>query len=119
MIVKFVVERSGVNRRFQLHCRTLFSLSHSSKYPHFEGGIFLVCIINNEHNHPVYCADSMRHRDVSDQTREEITGLFESGHSPSTALDVLKFNLQDKHGDDYLFLAADRAVCPDVQYCYR
>ena len=105
--------------RFQLHCGTLCSLSHSSKDPHFKGGLFLVCVINNEHNHPMHCADSMRHRDVSNQTREEITGLFESVYSPSTVLDILKFQLQDKNGDDYLFMAANRAVCPDVQYCYR
>ena len=111
--------RGRVKSEFHLHCGTLFSLSHSSKDPHFEGDIFLVCTINNTHNHPVHCADSMRHRDVSDETREEITGLFEPGHSPSAALDVVKFKLQDKNGDDYLFVAADRAVCPDVQYCYR
>ena len=95
------------------------SVAHSSKDPHFGDGLFLVCTINNHHNHPVHCADSVRYRDVADETCEEITRLFESGHSPSTALDVLKFQLQDKPGDDYVVLAADRALCQDLQYCYR
>ena len=91
-----------------------FLLLHNPRDPRFEGGFFLVCAINNEHNHPVHCADSMRHRAVSDETREEFTGLLESGHSPSTVLDVLKFKLQDKHGDDYLFLEADGSMCPHL-----
>ena len=91
-----------------------FLLPTARKDPYFEDGLFLVCTINNHHNHPVHCADSVRYRDVADETREEITRIFESGHSPSTALDVLKFQLQDKPGDDYVVLAADRAGCPDL-----
>ena len=58
------------------------SVAHSLKDPHFEDGLFLVCAINNHHNHPVHCADSVHYRDVADETRKEITRLLESGHSP-------------------------------------
>ncbi|KAK0131669.1 hypothetical protein N1851_014550 [Merluccius polli] len=74
--------------------------------------------ICNDHNHNIYVADAVRHRDVGDKTKGKLTKLFEAGHSPSSALDVLKYDLQVEHGDDYVFATADRALCPTLEYCY-
>ncbi|KAM4619771.1 uncharacterized protein ACJ7VT_006532, partial [Polymixia lowei] len=38
-------------------------------------------------------------RDVSAITAERLTELFRQGHSPSSALDTLKYDLQEEEGD--------------------
>ena len=100
---------------FTVHTNVLFSSSDV----HRQNGLYLLVVLNNVHNHPLHCANVLRFRDVSDETRAEVVRLFEAGHSPSTARDVLQYELHAKHGDDYIFAAADRALCPDVQYCFR
>ncbi|KAJ8043334.1 hypothetical protein HOLleu_10378 [Holothuria leucospilota] len=73
-----------------------------------------------EHNHEVECADAFRKRDVNDTTKEKLLELFRAGHSPSSALDTLKYDLQsDNTNEEYLRLSADKSICPDLQYCYR
>ncbi|XP_056150733.1 uncharacterized protein LOC130125243 [Lampris incognitus] len=75
--------------------------------------------ISNIHNHNIHVADAVRHRDVGSVAVEKLTKLFEAGHSPSSALDVLKYDLQVEYGDDYIYTSADRSICPDLQFCYR
>lgn len=50
---------------------------------------------------------------------EKLTKLFEAGNSPSSALDVLQYDLLVEHGDDYVYKAADRSICPDLGFCTR
>ena len=45
--------------------------------------------------------------------------LFARGHSPSSALNTHKLNLQVEYGAEYFITAADRAICPDLQFCHR
>ena len=45
--------------------------------------------------------------------------LLQDGHSPTSALEVLKYDLQAQHGKDYFSVAGDRHYCPDLQWCYR
>ena len=72
------------------------------------------------HNHEVQCADAFRKRDVNDNTKEKLLELFRAGHSPSSALDTLKYDLQsDNTNEEYLRMSADKSICPDLQYCYR
>ena len=73
----------------------------------------------NEHNHYLHCANNVRHKDVSEETRKKILDLFESGHSPYSALDVYKMDLKNAYREDYYKVAADRSLCPDLQWCYR
>ncbi len=75
--------------------------------------------LRNEHNHSASGADAMVRRDVSRETIEKLKTLFESGHSASSALNQLKYDLQEKEQDNYVHAAADRSVCPDLQFCYR
>ena len=65
------------------------------------------------------CAEAMRYRDVAPETSNKLQTLFESGHSPSSALTTLKYDLQEEMGDSYVFAAADRSICPDLSFCFR
>ncbi|XP_035516707.1 uncharacterized protein si:dkey-75a21.2 [Morone saxatilis] len=85
--------------------------------PHMKEGLFLHINLRNEHNHGAY--EAVTRCDVSGETIEKLKKLFESGHSPSSALDVLKYDLQEEEQDNYVYAAADRSVCPDLQFCYR
>ncbi|XP_018523396.1 inactive serine/threonine-protein kinase VRK3 isoform X1 [Lates calcarifer] len=48
---------------------------------------------------------------------EKLKKLLEAGHSPSSALDVLKYDLQVQCKDDCT--SADHSVCPDLHFCHR
>ncbi|XP_063965028.1 uncharacterized protein LOC135156449 [Lytechinus pictus] len=100
-----------VLKRFIKHSR--------SKDSHIEKGLLFIVTLNYAHNHPLSCADALRRNDVSEATEEKLRSLFEHGHSPSSALDLLKDDLPEEHGDNYINASADRSLCPDVQYCYR
>lgn len=75
--------------------------------------------INNNHNHLIHTADSLRERDVSEETKMKLQELFEKGHSPASALESIKTDMQISEGSNYAFAAADRASCPDTGYCFR
>lgn len=77
-----------------------------------EGYIFHINL-RHEHNHRLFCADALRKRDVSSATTETLRILFQSGHSPSSVLDTLKYDLQEQKGDNYIYAAADHS--PFVQ----
>ena len=65
------------------------------------------------------CADALKFRDVSAETKEKLMGLFQRKYGPAQALQMLEYDLQVEHGSDYYRVAADRSVCPDLQYCTR
>ena len=71
------------------------------------------------HNQPIIAADALKHRDVSSEVKDRILELFKQGYSPSKGLELRKYDLQVKFGDEYVIKSADRAVFPDLQYCYR
>ncbi|KAF1377986.1 hypothetical protein PFLUV_G00206520 [Perca fluviatilis] len=81
-----VLKRSMENRR-----------SRSSDR-HMAEGYLLYVNLRNEHNHRLACADALRKRDVSAVTVERLTELFEKGHSPSSALDTIKYDLHEEEG---------------------
>ncbi|KAJ8367172.1 hypothetical protein AAFF_G00324510 [Aldrovandia affinis] len=68
--------------------------------------------------HNLFVADALRHRDVGGKAIETLTRLFEIGHSPTSALAVLKNDHQAEYGKKYIYASADRAICPDLQFCY-
>ena len=71
------------------------------------------------HNHPLRAADALRHRDVDPSVDKRLIEMFENGHSPSSALNILRFDLQQQHGADYIYVSGDKKYCPDIQYCFR
>ncbi|RXN12611.1 hypothetical protein ROHU_029412 [Labeo rohita] len=99
--------------------RFMYERKSRSGDPHIEEGYFLHVNLRNEHNHRLNTAEVMRWRDVSNDTIEKLQQLYKSGHSPSSALKTIKYNLQEEEGDNYIYAIADRSVCPDLQFCYR
>ncbi|KAJ8349019.1 hypothetical protein SKAU_G00276080 [Synaphobranchus kaupii] len=75
--------------------------------------------VYNVHNHNISVAEALRHRDVGAKAIETLTQLFEIGHNPTSALPVLKSDLLVEHGDKYVYVSANRALCPDLHFCYR
>ena len=71
------------------------------------------------HNHSIICADALRFRAVSKETEQVLIDLFHRKYGPTAALEMLKYQLQVEHGSEYYKVAADRAKCPDIQYCSR
>lgn len=76
-------------------------------------------ILNFTHNHPLHCATAFKHRDVSDEVKEVFINLYKSLHSPSTALNAFKYDVLEEFGDEFAHISADRAKCPELQWCYR
>ncbi|XP_028440345.1 uncharacterized protein LOC114559727 [Perca flavescens] len=104
---------------FLVFKRSMENRRSRSSDRHMAEGYLLYVNLRNEHNHRLACANALRKRDVSAVTIERLTELFEKGHSPSSALDTIKYDLQEEEGEEYLYAAADCAICPDVQFCYR
>lgn len=64
-----------------------FRLCFRSGDPHIKDGYLLNINLRHEHNHQLSCADAVLKRDVSEDA--ELKTLFESGDSPSSALDTM------------------------------
>ncbi|XP_064628863.1 uncharacterized protein LOC135488258 [Lineus longissimus] len=79
----------------------------------------VVVKLSHRHNHVIDSADSLKHRDVSEETVAKFKDLFSKGHSPASALNTHKLDLQLHYDQDYVYEAADRANCPDIQFCHR
>lgn len=99
-------------------CSTVCFFHSRSTDPHIPAYPTIV-EISNIHNHNIYNAAALRFRNVGPAAVEKLTKLFEAGHSPSSALDVLKYDLLVEYGDDYVYKSADRSICPDLGYCTR
>ncbi|XP_071488208.1 uncharacterized protein [Diadema antillarum] len=103
--VKNVLTERGRHRRNKAD-------THMPEYP-------TTVVLSFRHNHNIMCADALRHRDVSRETQEKLISLFKMKYTPSAALEALRTDLRAEHGDNYCMVTADRAVCPDLQYCWR
>lgn len=71
------------------------------------------------HNHLILVADALRHRTPSDEIVEKFKKLFSRGHSPSSALNIYKSELQEEHDDEYYKIVADGSKCPTRRWCYE
>ncbi|XP_072178625.1 uncharacterized protein [Diadema setosum] len=71
------------------------------------------------HNHASSIPASLKYRDVGEEAVKKLQELFEQGHSPQTALTTLHSDMQVDDPEGYITKSADRAVCPDLQFCYR
>uniref|UniRef100_A0A1A7WUQ1 Si:dkey-75a21.2 n=5 Tax=Iconisemion striatum TaxID=60296 RepID=A0A1A7WUQ1_9TELE len=90
-----------------------------SKDDHIQEGLLMHVTIKHNHNHPLDSAEILQQRSVSRETVEKLEKLFQSGHSPCSALNTLKYDLQEELGDYYVDASADRSICPDFSFCYR
>lgn len=71
------------------------------------------------HNHPTNEGESLRFKPVSKDVEEKLLNLYQMGHSPASALEMLKIDLQVEHGSRYAQVVTDRSYCPNKAYCYR
>ena len=75
--------------------------------------------IHNKHNHNLFIAEALKHRDVGANAIENLTKLFDIGHSATSALSVLKHDLQIQYGERYPYVSANREICPDLNFVQR
>lgn len=71
-------------------------------------------ILRGEHNHPIFSADTLHHRDMSPETKEKLSALFRQGHSPSSAHYFLNIDLMMNSGENYYKFAADSRYLPTL-----
>ena len=71
------------------------------------------------HNHAIQAASAVKFKDVSQETCNKLADLYQHGHSPSSALNMLDMDLQMDDPDGYLTKCADRSIFPDLHFCYR
>ena len=72
------------------------------------------------HNHPIVAADVIRRHRVSSATDQKLIHLYKHGHSPSSALQYIRTEIEDDLPDaGRLDIAlANRSICPDDQHCH-
>ncbi|XP_058616042.1 uncharacterized protein LOC131529990 [Onychostoma macrolepis] len=70
----------------------------------------------NVHNHNIFVAEALRHKDVGVEAIETLIQLFKIGHSPTSALAVLKSDLLAEHGNKYVYASASRAVAQTFSF---
>ena len=107
-----IILTGNVSRRFVFCCRAKVTDWYMPTYA-------TVVRVKHQHNHMLNSADALKFRDVGDDTVEKFRELFTRGHSLSSALNVHKLDLQLEHGDAYTYEVADRAKCPDLNFCQR
>ncbi|KAL1450378.1 hypothetical protein WDU94_002750, partial [Cyamophila willieti] len=73
--------------------------------------------INWYHNHTIDY-EALKYR-RSEQLCSTFAGYYAKGHSPISALELHKIQLQTEYGQDFYKVAADGARCPNKIWCYK
>ena len=73
--------------------------------------------IGGPHNHSMEAV--LRHRRVSDATRQRLTELLAEHRSPALAWHAFCRQLKEQFGDRFEEAASDSSVMPDRAYIYR
>jgi hypothetical protein len=66
------------------------------------------------HNHTISDPEALKHRDMSDDTREKLISLFRAGHAPSSARNFLKMELLLNHPESYHEKLTDAHFVPSI-----
>lgn len=75
--------------------------------------------VNFNHNHSILAADSLRFRKVTKEIEEKFLKLFESGHTPASALQAHNLDLILENPDDYEIMLAYNSLSPNLQWVSR
>lgn len=75
--------------------------------------------INNNHNHLIVHQDYLKNCPVSQETKNKFLRMYQKGHTPMSALNLHRIDLQGEYGDSIVFSEMDRSISPDAQWCYR
>lgn len=78
-----------------------------------------VVLLHFQHNHNIIAADALKFRSPSLEITEKFHLLFQAGHNPAKALAIHQEDLQQEHEDEFYSVAADRAICPDIQWVFH
>lgn len=124
------IHKSGASSKKNTSCPALLYLVlkkesiHQSRRtrpldPHVQHQLAFHISLRSNHNHELSGPESLQYRDVSKETIQKLEKLFQKGHSPTTALKALKNELRAQMGDAFEAAAADRALCPDIMFCFR
>jgi len=72
------------------------------------------------HNHPIVAADVLRRQNVRPEIDFKLANLYKNGHTPSTALQFIKTEIENnlKQGDRLDHALDNRSLCPDYQHCW-
>ena len=70
------------------------------------------------HNHPMEAKYSLRHRKPKPEVVAKFCKMFSKGHSPSSAWNVHRYDIQLEKGDEFFKYLGDGAECPNLQWCY-
>ncbi|XP_064867126.1 uncharacterized protein si:dkey-75a21.2 [Oncorhynchus nerka] len=79
---------------------------------HMKGGCLFHGRLRNGDNHSLTSAEVLKRRNVSADTIEKLTKLFEIGHSLSSALNMIKYELHVEYGDNHVHASVDSSICP-------
>ena len=75
--------------------------------------------INFSHNHEINRQDHKRYRNVSEETKDAFTAMFEDDLTPSAAWEKHRKDIQEKFPDDYHTKLGDRHICPDYFWAFN
>ena len=72
------------------------------------------------HNHPIFAADVLRRQKVLSDVDLKLESLFRNCHSPSTALECIKMEIEDNllSEDQLEMKLADQSIRPDYFHCH-
>ncbi|KAK3881455.1 hypothetical protein Pcinc_014111 [Petrolisthes cinctipes] len=74
--------------------------SRKSRSSDIHAGLYpMIVKLAYNHNHPVLCSDTLKHRDVSEEVKNTFLKLYQANHSPSTALHVVLQGVQKNYGE--------------------
>uniref|UniRef100_A0A2S2PQ83 Uncharacterized protein n=1 Tax=Schizaphis graminum TaxID=13262 RepID=A0A2S2PQ83_SCHGA len=70
------------------------------------------------YNHLLNNAVALRHRYPTEELETIFSEYYSNNHSPSSAIEMYKIDLQSKYGDEYFKIIVDGSKCPTRKWCY-
>ncbi|XP_047472057.1 uncharacterized protein LOC125027184 [Penaeus chinensis] len=71
------------------------------------------------HNHLTQRRYALQFRDPDSALVKKFRMMYHAGYKPATALKIHKRDIHMEYEDDSCAALEDRALCPDVNWCYR
>ncbi|XP_069976802.1 uncharacterized protein [Penaeus vannamei] len=76
-------------------------------------------LLNHLHNHLTQKRYALQFRDPDSALVKKFRMMYHAGYKPATALKIHKRDIHMEYEEDYCAALEDRALCPDVNWCYR
>ena len=72
-----------------------------------------------DHNHVVFGGNTAKFHDISQETKESFTKLFQEGYSASGAYAKFKKKIEEEFPADRVQILGDRRKMPDYKWCFN